>query len=124
MATVNFGGLATGMDTNGLIEQLMQIERMPLTRMENEKSYLNSRLSAFTEFETKLEALQEATEAFDSSSELRSYTATVPSEDYVSVTASSSAGKPPLTSFFRAASSAAGARALLSARTVLTRCPA
>ena len=32
MSTISFGGLATGLDTNSLISQLMQTEQQPLTR--------------------------------------------------------------------------------------------
>jgi len=52
--TISFGGLATGMDTSALIEALMSAERAPLTRMEADKVWLNNRLSAFQEFDSKL----------------------------------------------------------------------
>jgi len=52
--TISFGGLATGLDTNSIITQLMNIERAPLVKMEGDKTWLNNRLSAFTEFDSKL----------------------------------------------------------------------
>ena len=91
MGSITFGGLATGMDTNALIDSLMEIERIPLDRLETEKKYLNSRLEAFSNFDSKLNELLDAIKDLDTSSELRSYTATPASEDYFSATASSSA---------------------------------
>ncbi len=91
MGTIQFGGLATGLDTAALIEALMEVERQPLERLEAQKDYLNNRLSAFTEFNGKLAALQSAIEDIDTTSELRSYKATPANEDYFTATASSSA---------------------------------
>jgi len=89
MGSITFGGLATGLDTNTLIDSLMEIERIPLDRLETEKKYLNNRLEAFSNFDSKLNELLDAVKDLDTSSELRSYTATPASEDYFSATASS-----------------------------------
>ena len=91
MGSITFGGLSTGLDTNALIDSLMEIERIPLDRLETEKKYLNSRLEAFSSFDSKLNDLLDAVKDLDTSSELRSYTATPASEDYFSATASGSA---------------------------------
>jgi flagellar hook-associated protein 2 len=91
MGSITFGGLATGIDTDSLINSLMDVERIPLNRLETEKDYLNSRLKAFTDFDSKLNGLFDAVKDLDTSSELRSYTATLASEDYFSATASGSA---------------------------------
>jgi len=88
MESITFGGLATGLDTSALIESLMEIERIPLDRLETEKKYLNSRLEAFSEFDSKLNDLLDAVKDLDTVSKLRSYTATPASEDYFSATAS------------------------------------
>ena len=54
--TIQFGGLATGLDTSSIIDQLMELERRPLSLLEKDKTWLNSRLQAFTELDTKLKA--------------------------------------------------------------------
>lgn len=51
---ISFGGLATGIDTGSIIDQLMNIERVPITRMEADKTWLNNRLTAFTDFDKRL----------------------------------------------------------------------
>ena len=52
--SISFGGLATGLDTNAIVSELMSLERRPITRLEGEKNYLNSRLKAFQDFDSKL----------------------------------------------------------------------
>jgi flagellar hook-associated protein 2 len=91
MGSITFNGLATGLDTSALIDSLMEIERIPLDRLEAEKKYLNSRLEAFSSFDSILNELLDAVKDLDTSNELRSYIATPASEDYFSATASSSA---------------------------------
>ncbi|WP_319588647.1 flagellar filament capping protein FliD [uncultured Desulfobulbus sp.] len=90
MASITFGGLASGIDTDSIITQLMNIEKKPLTRLENDKSYLNTRLTAFSNFNTKLKALETAIEDLDSTNKFRSYSATLASEEYFSIQTSSS----------------------------------
>ncbi len=41
--TIQFGGLATTLDTKSIIEELMKIERQPITRLETDKTWLNIR---------------------------------------------------------------------------------
>ena len=91
MASITFGGLASGLDTDSIISALMDIEKKPLTRLENDKSYLNSRLAAFSKFNDKLKALESAFESLDTTDEFRSYSATAASEEFFTVDANSSA---------------------------------
>lgn len=91
MGTINFGGLATGLDTESIISSLMQIERQPLDKLETEKAYYQNRLTAFSEFDTKLKAFMSAMEDLDTGDEVRSYSATSASEDYFKATGTSSA---------------------------------
>lgn len=57
--SISFGGLATGLDTNSLVSALMTAERAPIGRMEADKIWLNNRLSAFTQFDEKLNGFLE-----------------------------------------------------------------
>ena len=57
--TIQFGGLATGLDTSSIIDQLMNIERQPLARLEADKTSLNNRLKAFTELDTRLKSFSD-----------------------------------------------------------------
>jgi flagellar hook-associated protein 2 len=88
---ISFGGLATGLDTTSLIEQLMEAERQPLSRLETDKTYFNSRLSALTQFETKLESFLTKIENLDSATDLQAKKTTLSSEDFFSATTDSEA---------------------------------
>lgn len=87
---ISFGGLATGLDTNAIIKAIMDAERQPLERMEKEKEYLSSRLEAFSQFETKLDALSSSIGEMNEDDKLGSYTTRSGSEDFFSLTVASS----------------------------------
>lgn len=88
MSTITFGGLATGLDTDAIIEATMAVERQPVTRLENEKTYLDSELSGYVGLDVQLTALQAAAEELDSTVEL---TAQSSDPGLVTATADSSA---------------------------------
>jgi flagellar hook-associated protein 2 len=88
---INFGGLATGMDTEAIISALMEIERQPIVRLENEKNFINSRQKAFNDLDTKLTALMDAAEAIDSESKLNAPSASIGTEGYFTASADSDA---------------------------------
>jgi flagellar hook-associated protein 2 len=89
--TISFGGLATGLDTSSLIEQLMKAERQPVTRLEKDKNYFKARLTALTKFESKLESFLSKIDKLDSATELQAKKATLSSETFFSATAESTA---------------------------------
>ncbi|HBQ14986.1 MAG: hypothetical protein EVA89_11105 [Sandaracinaceae bacterium] len=60
MPAITFSGLSTGLDTAGIISQLMQLERMPVDRLETKKKNYDSQASKFRSLETKLKSLQDA----------------------------------------------------------------
>ena len=87
---IQFGGLATGLDTNAIIKALMDVEREPLKRMENEKKFLSSRLEAFSQFESKLSALSDSIGEMNTSDKLGSYTTRAGSEEFFALSVASS----------------------------------
>ncbi|BCA79147.1 flagellar filament capping protein FliD [Desulfuromonas sp. AOP6] len=89
--SITFGGLATGLDTNAIIDALMEIERRPIDRLEREQSYLKSRLDAFKSFDGILSKLQGKFEALDTQDEVRSYTAKAGSDEFFGVSTSGTA---------------------------------
>ena len=88
---ITFGGLATGMDTGAIVEALMGIERQPIERLEHEKAYQQSRLAAFSEFDTKLKAFLEVAEGLDSEKELLATKSDLSAEGFFSVDSSETA---------------------------------
>jgi flagellar hook-associated protein 2 len=63
MATppVNVTGLASGLDTNALVTQLMAIERAPRDRLANQQSLLSTTKTLLQGFQTKLRSVSDAT---------------------------------------------------------------
>jgi len=55
-------GIASGLDTATIVSQLMQLEKIPYTKLETKQSTLNSQLSAVRSINTKLNTLRSAAE--------------------------------------------------------------
>src|SRR4051812_37183802 len=56
--TINFGGLASGLDTNTIVDQLMAIERQPQNRLKLRQSTIDARKSALSDVATRLKNLR------------------------------------------------------------------
>lgn len=91
MSSINFGGLATGMDTGAIVDALMEIERQPIQRLEHEKAYQQSRLDAFSGFQDKLKAFLDVAQGLDSEDELLATKSELSAEGYFSVDSSETA---------------------------------
>ncbi len=91
MGSITFGGLATGLDTGALVESLMAVEREPLTVIEADKTWLNGRLEAYQQFNTKLTGFANLVQDLNSRDEIQSREVKLSSESYFSATASSDA---------------------------------
>lgn len=92
-----FGGLASGLDTNALLEGLLAIERQPLERMETRRAEVDNQRSLVRQLNTKLLALRDASRALDNrntnlsnastSEEFLKYQGSSTNEEVVEVTA-------------------------------------
>ena len=80
---ISFGGLATGLDTNSIIEQLMNAERAPLVRLEADKTWMNNRLSAFTELDARLKSFASSIGTLGDKDQLQQRRVTSDSTDYL-----------------------------------------
>ena len=58
MAGIQLGGLASGLDTNTLISQLMAIERQPRARLERQQAAVQARQDALKDIASKLKSLK------------------------------------------------------------------
>lgn len=56
---MRIGGLASGMNVDEIIEKLMTAERMPLDRMEQDKTTLTWKRNAFRDINLKLKELDD-----------------------------------------------------------------
>lgn len=86
---ITFSGLASGLDTGTIVTELMNLERAPIERLEADQTYYNSRLKAFSEFETKLTSFMDAAETIDTVDELDSPSVTSSSDEFLTASADS-----------------------------------
>lgn len=63
MATITTGGLASGLDTNTIIDKLVQIESQQIALLQKQQSGVRSQVSALGDLASKLGALQAATQS-------------------------------------------------------------
>ncbi len=89
--SISFGGLASGMDTAALVDSLMAIERVPLERMTVDKTWMSSRLAAFTAFDGKLNNFLNSITNLGDTEQYFKREVSSSSEDYFSATASNEA---------------------------------
>lgn len=84
-------GLASGMDIDSMVKQLMTAERMPMDKMEREKQLLEWQRDKYREVNTKLLEFRNTSFDMGLQSKYLSRAATSTNESTVSVSASSSA---------------------------------
>src|SRR5262245_32119844 len=60
LPTFNVGGLASGLDTNTIVSQLMAIERNPQVRLHQRQVVEEARQQALTDIQTRVRNLQGA----------------------------------------------------------------
>jgi flagellar hook-associated protein 2 len=89
--TFNVGGLASGLDTNTIIDQLMAIERQPLVRLQQRELVEQARQNALRDVQTRLQNLKTAADALRAATIWNS-TQTVASSDPTKVDVSRFAG--------------------------------
>jgi flagellar hook-associated protein 2 len=93
MATplINIGGLASGLDTNAIVEQMMAIERLPRTRLDARASQVTARQNLLQDFQSRLRAVEAAARELRSPT-LWSQTQSVDSSDPTRVRAALGTG--------------------------------
>lgn len=93
MATpsVTSGGIASGLDVNGIVSKLMALEQIPLTKLTAKETGYNAKLSAYGSLKSALSNLQVAALALSTPSTITGKTAAVSDSTVLSATASSSA---------------------------------
>ena len=88
MASLQLSGLASGFDWKSLVDQLMELERTPITRIEKEQATNTARATALKDLGTRLTTLQNAAKALKSATLFSSRTASSSGFDPASMGAS------------------------------------
>lgn len=93
MATplMNIGGLASGLDTNSIVDQMMAIERIPRAKLDVKSALAGVRQSLLQDFQTKLRSVEAAARDLRSVT-LYSQTQSVDSSDPTKATAATASG--------------------------------
>jgi len=68
MSTIQFGGVVSGLNTQGIIDALMSVQKQPLTEMQNKEAALTSQKTAYGQLGTALDDLVAKIKAFTVSS--------------------------------------------------------
>lgn len=87
MSIINFTGIATGLDTASIINQLVAIRRQPIVRLEYRRTMLEAARGTLATFKTKLLDLQSAAQALDTANEFAALIASSSAENLLTVTA-------------------------------------
>jgi flagellar hook-associated protein 2 len=88
---INFGGLASGIDTAALVQAILNAERQPAVRLEAQQSVLQSRVSALADLDAKLSAFSDALHALSADITFRGRTATVTEDGFYKATSGAGA---------------------------------
>ncbi|MFZ5814021.1 MAG: flagellar filament capping protein FliD [Bacillota bacterium] len=88
---LSLGGLISGMNTESMIRQIMELERAKLYSKENQKSQLEARQKAWSDVRSSLSTLRSKLDSLRLPFTFRARTATLTDESVASVTASTGA---------------------------------
>lgn len=91
MASMNFTGLASGIDTNQIIDQLMYLERQPVRNLQAQRARIEQRQAAWSAMKARLQDLQTKADALRKPGSLLAFKATSSSDTVARVTASADA---------------------------------
>ena len=91
MANVQFSGVASGLDTAGIIKALLDIQRQPLIRLQNRMTLMKNRKAAYGDLGTALSGLLAKAQAFSLTSAGSARTASYATSSQMSAVANSQA---------------------------------
>ena len=93
MSEIQLPGLATGIDTSAIIEQLMKVNSRRLMAMQADVSIETEKGTALSEMETKLDSYRTAVRILADSGDLKSFNATTSDSDIMTASATTSANE-------------------------------
>jgi flagellar hook-associated protein 2 len=89
---IQFGGLASGLDTQAIISALLAVERRPIAQLETRKSTIERQRTLFGDFRNLLNNLEEKAQEVRESTSFLAYRASTDNDDqYFSASAGSNA---------------------------------
>lgn len=91
MASISSPGIGSGLDVNGIVTKLMQVESQPLTDLQTKEASYQAKLSAFGSLKGALSTLQNAAQTLQNASTFTGNSASVSDSSVLSAAATSSA---------------------------------
>lgn len=91
LSGISFGGLSSGIDTDGIISRLIQLEQIPVGRLQQRQAEIQTQQAVYGQFRSKLQALSSAAGALNSSSVFNPVSASSSKTEVATITASSDA---------------------------------
>ena len=88
---ISFSGLASGLDTSKLIQQLVQLESIPITQLQGQQKQFQAKLSSVGTFKGLVSALQDKAKVLSDKASFLSYLTSVSMDGHVAASASGSA---------------------------------
>ena len=84
-------GIGSKLDVNGIVEQLMALERRPLQALDRKEARFQAQLSAFGTLKSSLASFQSAVQALNDVNKFQAYKASIGATGVATVTAANSA---------------------------------
>jgi flagellar hook-associated protein 2 len=91
LSGISFSGLSSGIDSDSIVNRLLQIEAIPIQRLQAQQQQLNSRLGVLQQFKSRLTAFSVAAGSLNSASAFNPITATSSATGVATVTATADA---------------------------------
>ncbi len=91
VSAIQFSGLASGLDTNAIINALMGVERIPLARMEAQNADFRSQMSIIDKLSSSLSSMKTAVDALATTEEFMSFSGTLSDDDAAEISVSGDA---------------------------------
>jgi len=91
IGSLNFSGLASGIDTRKLIDAILSVERRPIDRLEVRQTELNQQKSALDELRSKLSGFLNAVKSISSDQTFRGRATSVSDDRFFTATAGTAA---------------------------------
>ncbi|MEQ1933359.1 MAG: flagellar filament capping protein FliD, partial [Fimbriimonadaceae bacterium] len=91
LSGINFGGLSSGIDTNSIIDRLIQLEQIPIQRMQRQQALLTAQAGLMGGFKGRLTSLSSSIGSLNMASTFNPISAASSVQDTATVTATSDA---------------------------------
>jgi len=91
--SISVGGLVSGLDINGMISQLLEVQQRPITMLQQQEAAYQVELTAYGSLKGELSNLKSALESLDDVSDMTAFKASVGNADFVSVSAGQDAAQ-------------------------------